>query len=101
MKTTNQFIESQQELARELLKGEFPLLSDPDFDWHASLVNEALDKAITTIIKNTGEEILCKCNKEIKEADKFVPFQAIHYKSGIDTLKKHITSLIKTNYESK
>ena len=86
----NEFIKSQQELARKVnevykqMAGDVLMGGIPDV---------VLDTLITQIIQNTGEEILWKCNKEIKKADNFVPFQAIHYKSGIDTIKQHITRL--------
>lgn len=89
----NEFIKTQQEFARGAARqcNEKPV--DEKIEDCFAMTFEELDTLIQQIITNTGEELLRKCDKEIMKADKFVPFQAIHYKSGIDTIKQHITSL--------
>ena len=120
MKTTNQFIESQQELGREQLLTFYDFGNDGNFYFHP----EKLDTLINQIIKNTGEELMRRA-----EGEKFKEFEYEHthpneigvdmgngyekriekgqtetlthrlteeeesHNQAIDTLKKHITQL--------
>ena len=91
MKTTNQFIESQQELARDTL-------IQSDASGFANLSDSEVDEIIAQIIKNTGEELL-RLEKELDHRDNHIcrfndfPQKCECYHGGVDTLKKHITSV--------
>ena len=89
MKTTNEFIESQHELAAEMFHGP---------------INVDLKKLVTHLIKDIGEELICLADEERnkavkkKEAIQNDPFhparcQYLGQQDGIDTIKKHITNL--------
>ena len=93
MKTTNQFIESQQELAREEIFDQWPYTAE----FNKELMYPWIDTLITQIIKNTGEELLRLVEGERKapydddEGDWRIHYQG--YDEAIDHLKEHIANL--------
>lgn len=65
MKTTQQFIEQQQELARNTYLVEDTVIENFEFSY-ATLSKKDLDTLITQIIQNTGEEIKRRAEGERK-----------------------------------
>ena len=105
--TTNQFIESQQELAREEIFGQWPYTAE----FNKELMYPWIDTLITQIIKNTGEErdgqIVAYCNEQIaneigglggKNSNKFVIETYEHVKEFIkDQSELDQTDLLNDN----
>ena len=92
MKTTNQFIESQQELAYNKMNIQTYRGNEEYF-----ISQQGLDTLITQIIENTGEELLRLAEGERKapydddEGDWKIHYQG--YDEAIDHLKEHIANL--------
>ena len=94
MKTTNQFIESQQELARKEIFDQWPYTAE----FNKELMYPWIDTLIQQIIQNTGEELMRRAEEGERwhstdggESGMISEIDG-HY-IDLDTLKQHITQL--------
>ena len=102
MKTTNQFIESQQELGKEKADVTIPTHSRKTYYY---FTENQIDTLIAQIIQNTGEELM----RRVEGGRRRLPQDAkeimgelgvaeeklrnFGFNKAIDTQKKHITSI--------
>ena len=88
MKTTNQFIESQQEVARKEL-------GEPAEGYsHYNVDGCTVDRIVEQAIKNTGEELMRRVEGESRfEEPGNGQLYGDGYEDALDTLKKHIASV--------
>ena len=95
MKTTNQFIESQQELARKEIFDQWPYTAE----FNKELMYPWIDTLITQIIQNTGEELLRLAEGEKMEYTPFISNEhptnedVDSHNQALETLKQHIASI--------
>ena len=89
----NEFIKTQQELAREEVFNQWPYTAE----FNKELMYPWIDTLIQQIITNTGEELLRRAEGEKRTADEIPDtltdiWQKSH-NAALDTIKHHITSL--------
>ena len=94
MKTTNQFIENQQELAKKI-DDYYRENFDESTARKNLYITELLSQYKDQIIQNTGEELMRRVEgeKEFWSKGMEVAELANEHNELVDTLKQHITSL--------
>ena len=92
----NEFIKTQQELAREEVFNQWPYTAE----FNKELMYPWIDTLIQKVITNTGEELLRRVEGERKDEVKWKKakydvksVEAVCYNRGIDTIKQHITNV--------